>query len=201
MSGDYDISGLNVLLVERHAYMRRIIHDILRTFGITAVREAASADQAFEMFNEQIPDLVLTDWSPGLDGILLLRRIRTSIDSMDPYAPVIVITANTEIRHVVAARDAGMTEFLAKPLTAKLLYMRIKSIIERQRVFIRAHGFFGPDRRRRRVDYNGGERRAHHNLAGTDRRQRQTPFAGPERRQGYPGYVPPDRRTEERRPH
>jgi DNA-binding response OmpR family regulator len=200
MSGDYDISGLNVLLVEKHAYMRRIVHDILRTFGISAVREAATVEAAFEMFNERLPDLVLTDWSPGLDGLFLMRRIRTDIESMDPYAPIIVITANTEIRHVVAARDAGMTEFLAKPLTARLLYLRIKSIIERQRVFIRAHDFFGPDRRRRRADFNGQDRRAHRNVAGTDRRQRQIPFAGPERRQGYPGYVPPDRRDGDRPP-
>ncbi|MEO5337198.1 MAG: response regulator [Magnetospirillum sp. WYHS-4] len=196
--GDYDLSGLKVLLVEKHAYMRRIIHDILKTFGITAVREASSHDAAYAMFKDQPPDLVLTDWSPGLDGLRLVRLIRTDLVSPDPYVPIIVVTANTEIRHVIAARDAGMTEYLAKPITAKFLYARIRSIIERQRVFIRSQEFFGPDRRRRRADHGGPERRSHRNVAGMERRQRELPHPGSERRQGYPGYRPPDWREDGR---
>jgi two-component system chemotaxis response regulator CheY len=52
-----------------------------------------------------------------------------------------------------------VTEFLAKPVTAKTLLMRLTNIIEHPRPFVRAKGYFGPDRRRRSEDYAGPERR------------------------------------------
>jgi hypothetical protein len=61
---------------------------------------------------------------------------------------------------VEAARDAGVTEFLAKPITAHDLFSRIAEIVERPRGFVRCESYFGPDRRRRMVDdYAGPWRR------------------------------------------
>ena len=57
------------------------------------------------------------------------------------------------------ARDSGITEFLVKPYTAKTLYDKIEAIIERPRNFVKADGFFGPDRRRKKVNYMGQDRR------------------------------------------
>ena len=60
-----------------------------------------------------------------------------------------------------AARDAGVTEFLAKPITADNLFSRIAEIVERPRAFVRCDSYFGPDRRRRQAeDYTGPWRRA-----------------------------------------
>lgn len=197
---DYDLSSLTVLVVEKHVYMRRILRDILHELGISNIREAESADAAFDMFVEDPVDLVLTDWSPRVDGLNLVQRLRLDPESLDPYVAIVVLTAHTEVTRVCEARDAGMTEFLAKPISAKLLYYRIRSIIERQRMFVRADDFFGPDRRRRRADFNGADRRAHRNVSGQDRRQRQVPHGGPERRQGYPGYTSQDNRNNGRSP-
>jgi two-component system, chemotaxis family, chemotaxis protein CheY len=57
------------------------------------------------------------------------------------------------------ARDAGVTEFMVKPVTAKSLFDRIVSIIDRPRPFVRTKGFFGPDRRRTRGKPFVGENR------------------------------------------
>lgn len=70
-----------------------------------------------------------------------------------------MLTGHTEMHRVIEARDAGVHEFLAKPISAKGLYSRVKSIIERPRPFIRAGLYFGPDRRRRQIDWKGSERR------------------------------------------
>ena len=60
-----------------------------------------------------------------------------------------------------AARDAGVTEFLAKPITAQNLFARITEILERPRAFVRCNGYFGPDRRRHEIEnYMGPWRRA-----------------------------------------
>ena len=59
-----------------------------------------------------------------------------------------MITGHTEKHRVEAARDAGVTEFLAKPITAHNLFSRIAEIVERPRAFVRCDSYFGPDRRR-----------------------------------------------------
>ena len=87
-----------------------------------------------------------------------MQMIRKEKQSKNPFVPIIVLTANTEVRHILTARDAGMTEFLAKPISAGLIYARICLIIERQRLFIRCNGFFGPDRRSS-LELKGQDRR------------------------------------------
>ena len=73
------------------------------------------------------------------------------------------------------ARDAGVTEFLVKPFTAKDMYLRIEALIEKPRRFVDAENFFGPDRRRRVVkDYDGPFRRE----VEASGESNQTPQAG-----------------------
>lgn len=181
----YDLSHINVLLVEKHGYMRRLLRDVLRQFGIRDIRDCDNPEQAFEMFKERQADLVMTDWAPGLDGISLLKALRNADMSPNPFVPVIVITANTESRHIYEARDSGMTEFLAKPITAKRVYSRVCSVVEKRRMFISNDEFFGPDRRRLRAENYGGEnRRAQGNIHGPERRGlSNAPYAGRDRRE------------------
>ncbi len=70
-----------------------------------------------------------------------------------------MVTAHSEIDRVIEARDAGMTEYLTKPISAKSLYQRIASTVESERQFIRVSDFFGPDRRRKNTGIKGDERR------------------------------------------
>ena len=98
---------------------------------------------------------------------------------------------------MVRARDHGVSEYLAKPITATGVYYRIRSLIENNRPFIRPD-FFGPDRRRRRREFEGPERRTHANCSGPDRRKEIGSFDGAERRQGYNGYKERERRKAER---
>ena len=73
-----------------------------------------------------------------------------------------MLSGFTEYRRVVEARDAGVNEFLAKPISAKALYQRFASIIDNPRPFIRTQDYFGPDRRRQNMGPPRGcaERRA-----------------------------------------
>jgi len=157
----YDISGLNVLVLEKHVLIRKLLTDVFREFGVPTVQSTPDPVKAWEMYESFPVDIILSDWTHGLDGMAFLRKIRQDPASPNPYIPVIVITANTELHDVCKARDTGTTEFLAKPISAKQLYMRIVSVIEGNRPFIRANSFFGPDRRRRRgSEYPEAERRA-----------------------------------------
>ena len=59
-----------------------------------------------------------------------------------------MLTGHSEKKRVTAARDAGVTEFLAKPISAKALYQRIVNVVANPRPFIKTKTYFGPDRRR-----------------------------------------------------
>jgi two-component system, chemotaxis family, chemotaxis protein CheY len=115
-----------------------------------------------DVLREKKCDLILSDLAmTPMDGIELTRQIRLSERSTNPFVPIIMITGHTERHQVEAARDAGVTEFLAKPITAQSLFGRIAEIVERPRAFVRCEGYFGPDRRRKVTDNYAGPWRRH----------------------------------------
>lgn len=155
----FDLTQLSVLVVEKHHPMRAMLRAILRELGIKNIFDAGTPEAGYEKFNQNEPDLVLIDWAPDFDGIGLLKKIRTGENSNNSFVPVIMVTAHSETGRVIEARDAGMTEYLTKPVSAKRLYQRIAKIVESERPFVRVSEFFGPDRRRKKLEYGGGERR------------------------------------------
>ncbi|MCC7017272.1 MAG: response regulator [Rhodospirillales bacterium] len=141
--------------------MCALIKTILHAFGVRNVVQASDGAEAFNTLKHFPADIIISDWvMQPLDGLEFVRLVRTGKDSPNPYLPVIMLTGHTEMHRVVEARGAGVTEFLAKPVSPKKLYARIRSIIEHQRSFIKTKTYFGPDRRRRKLaSYEGTERR------------------------------------------
>lgn len=158
---DYNIERLNFLVVDDNRHMTMLVRTILRAFGIRICEEAFAGADALKVLKHFPADIIVCGWTmQPLDGIEFVRLIRTGRDSPNQYVPIIMLTGDTETARVMEARDAGVTEFLAKPVSAKKLYSRIKSIIETPRPFLKAGHFFGPDRRRRQMtSHKGGERR------------------------------------------
>lgn len=152
---------LKALVVEDNPHMRALLRALLLGMGIGEAFEAADGQQAFGLLRRHKPDFVLTDLTmTPMDGIAFTRDLRTAANSPDPFLPVIMISGHTERARVTAARDAGVTEFLAKPVTARNLFLRIAEIVERPRPFVRCGEYFGPDRRRHNdAFYNGPWRR------------------------------------------
>ncbi len=158
--GGYNLERLNFLIVDDNKHMRALVKTILHAFGSKNVHDASDGADAFKELKVFPADIIICDWNMSpLDGIDFIKLVRTGKDSPNPFVPIIMLTGHTEMHRVIEARDAGVNEFLAKPISAKALYARIRSIIERPRPFIRTKTFFGPDRRRRVIDYNGAERR------------------------------------------
>ena len=156
---NFNLTKVNVLVVERQLFLRQLMREILHALGVAHV-SVSYADELFDDTNmEYPPDMIFTDWSPGLDGIDLIKTIRGNRANLDRYIPVVVVSAFTDLKHVCQARDAGMTEYLTKPVSGQRLYQRISAIVKSNRDFIRATEFFGPDRRRRDKDHQGEDRR------------------------------------------
>ena len=152
----YNLTKLSILVLEKHLLIRNLLTEVFREFGVSTVMNTPDTKIAWEMFQQFPVDLIMSDWSEGLDGMAFLEQVRRGPDSRNSFIPVIVCTANTEYRHVCTARDTGMTDFLAKPVSARTIYSRICAAIENQRPFIRIAGFFGPDRRRHADSMFGG---------------------------------------------
>ncbi len=153
---------LKILLVDDNQHMRILLIEILRAIGVRHVFEAMDGAEALAIMRTTAIDVVFTDLTmTGLDGIDFVNLLRRSPDSPNPFAPIVMITGHSTERRVHEARDAGVNEFLAKPVTARGVIHRLTLLIENPRPFVRTETYFGPDRRRRDDPrHNGPWRRA-----------------------------------------
>ena len=156
----YNLSKLRVLIVDDSKNMRMLVRTVLTAIGVQHVFEAADGGAGLQELRANPVDIAIVDWvMEPMDGLEFVRHVRSAEDSPNPFLPIIMMTGHTERARIFSARDAGVTEFLAKPITAKTLLLRLTNIIEHPRPFVRAKGYFGPDRRRRSEQYAGPERR------------------------------------------
>lgn len=168
--------------------MRGVIREILHAFGIKKITECSDGSEAIGELHNKVIDFVIVDWvMEPMDGIEFIRLMRTADDSPNPFIPIIMLTGHTERHRIVQARDAGATEFLAKPVTPNGMFARIRALIENPRPFVRVGNFFGPCRRRKVEDFAGTSRReADHqadNEADTPNEQTASKSAEPTRAQ------------------
>jgi len=156
-----DLSALRFLVVDDSAEMRTLITNMLFSLGGHNVLEANDGTAALELMGVNQVDVVLTDWMMApMDGIEFTRQVRTAPESRYQTIPIIMISGYTEVKNVAKARNAGVTEFLAKPVSPIALYQRIEEVILRPRQFIRTETYTGPDRHRHSGDtYFGPLRR------------------------------------------
>lgn len=147
MSG---LADLRVLLVDDNQHMRAIVTTVLAGVGVRHIRETRDGAEALEALKEWPADVAIVDFQMfPIDGVEFIRMVRNAPDSKNPYLPIVMMTGHSERSRVVDARDAGVTEFIAKPLTAKSVLERLQAVIYRPRPYVRAGNYFGPDRRRR----------------------------------------------------
>jgi DNA-binding response OmpR family regulator len=155
------LERLHVLVVDDNPHMRTIVVAILRGAGFAEVLEANDGAGAFEVMGANRVDIVIVDLNMSpIDGLEFVQMTRKSPDSPNPYVPIIMMTGHTERSKVVAARDIGINEFVAKPISSKTLLQRIIAVIDRPRSFVKATSYRGPCRRRgRTTGFSGPGRR------------------------------------------
>lgn len=148
------------MFVDNNKNMQLIIKNLLAAMDIVDYQSCLNAKNAIGMMKENPPNLVITDLKlENLNGFELIRQIRKGEANVDPYIPILVLSSKTELSTVIEARNAGATEFLAKPVSMGSFYDRLVWMVENPRPFIKSKGFIGPDRRRAMRGYEGLERR------------------------------------------
>ena len=148
---------MQILIIDDEGNLRRMLRALLESEGYS-VGEAESAEAGLSLTDAVHPEVILLDLAlPGISGLDALAPLSRAC----PGSPIIMMSGHAEKHRVYAARDAGVTEFLVKPITAKAILDRINAVIFRPRPFVKTATYFGPCRRRREADdYCGPFRRS-----------------------------------------
>lgn len=156
------LRDMRVLIVDDNEQMRRLLAHMLFAAGLVRLSEASTAGEAFAALRSPGADVAIVDWKmTPVDGIALTRAIRSGEAGCNPCTPIVMLTAHTEGSRVAAARDAGVTGFVKKPVALHMLFERVASALTDARMYVRTEDFFGPDRRHSQAaGYAGPLRRA-----------------------------------------
>lgn len=156
----FDFSNKTILLVDDMTPMLNLTRNLLGVMGFQHIYTASNGREAFELFKEYSPDIILTDLiMKYCDGIELASLVRKHPDSPNPMVPILLMTGMSSKLSAEKARDMGITEFLVKPFASRDLYRRIQYAFENPRDFIRGGEYFGPDRRRKSITGFGKPKR------------------------------------------
>ena len=164
----YSLAQFNIMIVEDYPFMSELIRGMLREFGVGKLYVSETIEQARDLLNlhnagpvkRNAVDIVLVDWlMPNGSGADLLHWIRNHKKDSIKFMPTILCSAYASEDLVTKARDAGANEAMVKPVAAEKLAKRLLYVIDHPRPFVKAPGFFGPDRRRKDVRFPGEDRR------------------------------------------
>lgn len=186
--------GCNTLVLDPATEPRRQMVSALKDMGCTSVQECGHSAEALTALRLGGLHLMFVDWSEATDAPTLLHSIRAE-DGDSRFVPVVVMTAFRHWDSLKPARDAGANDFLLRPFPPEAVVSRLNTVLGQPRLFIATGTYFGPDRRRRHAAWRLPERRVHENWRGANRRVASQSGHQPERRQGYPGFVPLERRN------
>jgi len=152
-----NLRDLVILVAEPNAYLRRVMHGMLRGFGANKLLEVDNSISLFQALSGQKVDILLCDarLSPhnGLDAV---RTIRRNAQNQNRTLPIMLLSADTNEATVKRARDAGTNMVIAKPMSPSSLYDRLSWIAFNPRPFVDTATYFGPDRRFKIEGYPNG---------------------------------------------
>jgi two-component system chemotaxis response regulator CheY len=117
-----------VLVVDDYQTMIRIIRNLLNQLGFKNIEEAKDGRQALEKLNSGKYGLVISDWNmEPMTGYELLQQVRAS-DKLKA-TPFIMVTAESKTENVIAAKKAGVNNYIVKPFNAETLKGKLKSVL------------------------------------------------------------------------
>jgi two-component system chemotaxis response regulator CheY len=119
---------MNVLIVDDYKTMLRIIRNLLKQLGFDNVDEASDGATALQRLREKDFGLVISDWNmEPMTGLQLLKEVRS--DAKLAHIPFVMVTAESKTENVIAAKEAGVTNYIVKPFNAETLKKKIESVL------------------------------------------------------------------------
>lgn len=141
-----------VLVLERETLMRRLLTASLKNAGARRIITADNEAEAHSIIESDLPGMVIADWKADVQdsrqALSLVKSVRNSENPAYRNVPIVLTSQRSTRREVESARDAGVSEFLKKPLPTGAFLTRVQHAAT-PRPFVRETRFAGPDRRRR----------------------------------------------------
>ena len=164
---DFYFGSVNLLIYEEYFFISDVLKSMLKALGMQNIHRAHNLTEAKEICLREKErgekysiDFAIVDLAPPSNhGLEFMNWLRHNSEKSLQYIPVIFTTNDSREKIIITGRDSGVNEILVKPFTAYNISQRILSIINNPRPFIQAESFCGPNRRRRKDNFNGTDRR------------------------------------------
>jgi two-component system chemotaxis response regulator CheY len=119
---------MNVLVVDDYKSMVRIVRGMLNQLGFVNVDDAPDGAAAMALLKEKTYGLVLSDWNmQPVTGLELLKQVRA--EEKTRATPFVMVTAEAKVENVIAARQAGVNNYVIKPFTLAVLKQKLTSVV------------------------------------------------------------------------
>lgn len=120
--------NMQILVVDDFKTMLKIIESLLKQLGFKNIDEATDGTKALEMMKNKKYDLVLSDWNmEPMSGFDLLKAVRA--DANTKQIPFVLITAESKVENIVAAKQAGVNNYIVKPFNAVTLKEKLTAVL------------------------------------------------------------------------
>lgn len=127
---DHIDRSIKILVVDDFSTMRRIVRNVLNQLGFTNIEEAEDGKMALDKLKEGDFNFVVSDWNmPKMMGIDLLRSVRA--DEKLKTLPFMMVTAESQKENVIAAVQAGVSNYIVKPFTAEIMEQKLSTIFKK----------------------------------------------------------------------
>ena len=128
----FKMQNLQVLIIDDHKTMLKIITNLLNQIGISNIEEATDGQAALQKLGQKKYDLIISDWNMmPMTGLELVQNIRGNPQYQHQNAPFIMVTAESKPENVMEAAKAGVNNYIVKPFSADTMEQKIKATLEK----------------------------------------------------------------------
>lgn len=121
--------NMSILIVDDYKTMLRIIKNLLKQLEFNQVDEALNGEEALGKLNSKQYGLVISDWNmEPMSGLELLKNVRGN-EGVNQNVPFIMVTAESKTENVIAAKEAGVNNYIVKPFNAQTLKNKMASVL------------------------------------------------------------------------
>jgi two-component system chemotaxis response regulator CheY len=120
--------NMKIMIVDDYSTMLRILRNLLRQLEFNNVEEANNGGDALQKLREGPFNLIISDWNmQPMTGLELLKEVRA--DAKLKHIPFIMVTAESKTDNVIAAKQAGVSNYIVKPFNAETLKTKMASVL------------------------------------------------------------------------
>lgn len=155
-----NLSSVSVLVFDTDEFSRNFMRQICRSLKFNEVFSTGEHSEVSQILSDNAADLIICDWMITPSGAFdFIRDVRTSSVYPDPSIPIVVLSAINDAKTLLAARNSGISAWIARPIVLTRLVSCLEACLKAPRPFVKTTSYAGPCRRRKQREFQGEDRR------------------------------------------